>query len=132
MVQAFDQTVEQLRAAETATVRVYNNFPTMSGLAGRAADQLGLRGWSIGMVGDYNATSVAASAVYYRRGTDEVDAAQALAAQFGVPALERFPAIRDASPGLIVLVRDDWDQTIGPPPAAPCGRYPVPVQPNNP
>ncbi|WP_285649886.1 LytR C-terminal domain-containing protein [Actinomycetospora sp. NBRC 106375] len=120
LLPAFDRALEQLET-ERSTVRVYNNSPR-TGLADRAADQLREAGWSVGMVGNYNAIEVPESTVYYRPNTGEEGAARALATRFGATASERFPDISNASPGVIVIAAEDWDQNVNRSPARSCSR----------
>jgi hypothetical protein len=93
------------------TVRVYNNG-TRRGLADRAANELRQQGWNVGVVANYNAVGIPKSSVYFRPGTQEEGPAKRLAAQLGVPALPRFDEIRNATPGVIVIVRENWGASL--------------------
>ena len=48
--------------------------------------------------------------MYYRPGSGEQGAAEALAADFGIRAEPRFPGIAGASPGVIVIATNNWGQ----------------------
>lgn len=88
-------------------LRVYNNS-TITGLAARAAQDFRDAGWSVVEVGNYSSGIIPTSTVYFREGTSEQDAAQVVSAEFGLRAESRFPGIRDSSPGLIVIVTNDY------------------------
>lgn len=88
-------------------VRVYNNS-TITGLAARAAQDFRDAGWPVVEVDNYSSGVIPTSTVYYRRGTGEQDAAQVMSAEFGLRIEPRFPGIRDSSPGLIVIVTNDY------------------------
>ena len=88
-------------------VRVYNNS-TITGLAASAAQDFRDAGWSVVEVGNYSSGIIPTSTVYYRQGTSEQDAAQVMGAEFGLRVEPRFPGIRDSSPGLIVIVTNDY------------------------
>jgi hypothetical protein len=88
-------------------VRVYNNS-TIRGLAARAARDLTAVGWSVGDVGNYPWGTIPTTTVYYQVGTDQHADAEAIGARFGMRVLPRFPGIVNASPGLIVIVTNDY------------------------
>nr|MDQ2710210.1 LytR C-terminal domain-containing protein [Actinomycetota bacterium] len=92
-----------------APVRVYNNS-LVKGLADRAADDMRDSGWRVEEVANYASGNIAASTVYYRPGTSEQAAARALASSFGLRVEPRFEGIRDASPGLIVILTKDYQR----------------------
>ena len=50
------------------------------------------------------------STVYYRPGTGEQSSAQQIGTEFGLRAEPRFAGLADASPGLIVIVTDDYQR----------------------
>jgi len=89
-------------------LRVYNNS-TITGLATRAADDFRRAGWPIDVIGNYSQGIIPASTVYYRPGTDEEAAAHALGERFGLRVHPRFEGLKDASPGVIVIVTSDYD-----------------------
>jgi hypothetical protein len=89
-------------------VRVYNNG-TIHGLAARVAHDLAAGGWTVSEVGNYAQGTIPTSTVYYQEGTGQRAAAEALAAQFRMRVEPRFPGIANASPGLIVIVTNDYE-----------------------
>ncbi|HEY0814076.1 MAG TPA: LytR C-terminal domain-containing protein [Pseudonocardia sp.] len=99
------------RAAATgqAPVRVYNNS-TITGLAARAANDFRADGWQIKAVSNYPSGIISTSTVYYRPGTSEQTAASSLGSQFGLRVAPRFTGIDDATPGLIVIVTNDYQK----------------------
>jgi hypothetical protein len=90
-------------------VRVYNNS-TVTGLAARAADDFRADGWQVAQVANYPSGIIATSTVYYRPGTAEQSAASSLGSQFGLRVEPRFSGIDDATPGLIVIVTNDYQK----------------------
>ena len=88
-------------------VRVYNNS-TITGLAARAAEDFRRAGWPIDEVGNYPHGVIPTTTVYYRPGTDEEAPARALAQQFGMRVNPRFEGMQDATPGIIVIVTNDY------------------------
>ena len=93
--------------AVRAPLRVYNNS-TITGLAARAAADFRNAGWQVEEVGNYPSGIIPTSTVYYRPGTSEQQAAQALADQFGLRVEPRFSGLDEASPGLIVIATNDY------------------------
>jgi hypothetical protein len=87
-------------------LRVYNNS-TIPGLAARGAADFESAGWTVTDTGGYNGL-IPVSTVYYREGTAEKDAADFLAQAFGMRAEPRFEGIKDASPGVIVILTRDY------------------------
>jgi LytR cell envelope-related transcriptional attenuator len=94
-------------SAARMPLRVYNNS-TITGLAARAAEDFRRAGWPIDVVGNYPQGIIPTTTVYYRPGTAEEAAAQALGQQFGMRVSPRFEGLEDASPGLIVIVTNDY------------------------
>jgi hypothetical protein len=94
-------------SAERAPLRVYNNS-TVAGLAARAAEDFRNAGWSIDEVGNYSQGVIPTTTVYYRPGTDEEAPARALAQQFGMRVNPRFEGMQNATPGIIVIVTNDY------------------------
>jgi hypothetical protein len=88
-------------------LRVYNNS-TISGLATRAAEDFRKAGWPIDEIGNYPHGIIPTTTVYFRPGTEEETAAKALAEQFRIRANPRFEGLRHASPGIIVIVTNDY------------------------
>ena len=96
-------------AAARGPVRVYNNS-TVTGLAARAANDFRADGWQVGQVANYSSGNIPTSTVYYRPGTAEQSAATTIASEFGLRAEPRFSGIDDATPGLIVIVTNDYQK----------------------
>lgn len=94
-------------ADKSVSVRVYNNSK-IKGLADRAAEDLRSNGWNVVMTGNYSSGTIYTTTVYYRPGTSEQGAAEAIAAEFGMRAEPRFDGIADSSPGVIVIVTKDY------------------------
>lgn len=94
-------------AASRGEVRVYNNS-TIRGLAARAAHDLSAAGWTVVEVGNYARGTIPTTTVYYQEGTDQRAAAETLAAELKVRVEARFPGIENASPGLILIVTNDY------------------------
>jgi hypothetical protein len=88
-------------------VRVYNNS-TIRGLAARAARDLTAAGWTVVEVGNYARGTVPTTTAYYQEGTNQRAEAEALGTQFRMRVEPRFPGIANASPGLIVIVTNDY------------------------
>ena len=93
--------------AARAPLRVYNNS-TISGLAARAADDFRNAGWPVEVVDNYPYGIIPTSTVYFRPGTNEEAPAKELGAEFGMRVSPRFDGLQDASPGLIVIVTNDY------------------------
>jgi hypothetical protein len=90
-------------------VRVLNNS-TITGLADRAAGDMRAKGWNVVEVGNYPNGVIPVSTVYFRPGTDEEPAADAVASELGIRSQPRFDGIEQASPGLIVIATNNWGQ----------------------
>lgn len=93
--------------AKWVPVRVYNNS-TIKGLAAQAADEFRAEGWNITETGNYPYGIIPHSTAYYTPGTDEETAAKALAAAFSMRAEPRFAGIENSSPGVIVILTNDF------------------------
>ncbi|WP_034268796.1 LytR C-terminal domain-containing protein [Haloechinothrix halophila] len=93
---------------EMVDVRVYNNS-NISGLAARAERDLEARGWDVVETGNYSDGVIYTTTVYYREGTNEEAAAQAIGDNFSMRVRPRFDGIKDASPGVIVIVTKDYE-----------------------
>nr|WP_239028606.1 LytR C-terminal domain-containing protein [Pseudonocardia acidicola] len=96
-------------AVARVPLRVYNNG-TIHGLAAQAAQDFRNSGWTVTAEGNYPSGIISTSTVYYRPGTDEQAAAQLLGSQFGLRVEPRFAGLDDASPGLIVIVTNDYQR----------------------
>jgi hypothetical protein len=92
-------------------VRVYNNS-TISGLAAHAADDFRGAGWPVEAVDNYPSSEgiIPTSTVYFRPGTGEQGSAERIGSEFGLRAAPRFAGLTDASPGLIVIVTNDYQK----------------------
>lgn len=90
-----------------APVRVYNNS-NVKNLADHAAEDLRNAGYPIDEVGNYSSGIIPTTTVYYRPGTDEEAAAKSLARAFGIRAEPRFDGLKDAKPGLIMIVTREY------------------------
>jgi hypothetical protein len=93
--------------AKSVPVIVLNNS-TIKGLAAKAADDLRADGWQVVATGNYSATNVPTTTVYFRPGTDEEAAARALAAGFGLQVEARIAGIRSQPAGVVVIVTSDY------------------------
>jgi hypothetical protein len=92
-----------------APVRVYNNS-TISGLAAVAAEDFRSAGWQVEQVANYPSGRIPTSTVYFRPGTAEQQAAALMGGEFGLRVEQRFDGLDEASPGLIVIVTDDYQR----------------------
>jgi hypothetical protein len=88
-------------------VRIYNNS-TEKGLAVRARQDLESLGWQVVGTGNYSQGIIPVTTVYFRQGTDEEAAANELAHEFGIRAEVRFEGIKDSSPGIILIVTNNY------------------------
>lgn len=90
-------------------VRVYNNG-TIKGLANRAADDFRTAGYDVVEVGNYAQSQgvIPTSTVYYSDAPGEQAVAEQLAQRYSMRVQPRFPGIAYASPGVIVIVTDDF------------------------
>jgi hypothetical protein len=98
---------DQQASNKWVTVRVFNNS-TIKGLAARAADDFRAQGWNVTDVSNYSQGIIPETTAYFRPGTDEEAAAKQLAAEFGLRAEPRFQGIADATPGVIVIVTNNY------------------------
>jgi len=90
-------------------VRVYNNS-FIKGLAEEAGRDLSARGWTVAETGNYSGGKIPVTTVYFQPGSGQEAAAQELAADFGIRSEARFDGIKDASPGLILIVTQDYHE----------------------
>lgn len=88
-------------------VRVFNNG-TIAKLAAQAARDFEADGWNVVEVGNYSDGIIPTTTVYFRQGTDEEAAARQLGKKFGMRVEPRFTGIGGASPGLIVMITNDY------------------------
>ncbi|MEU7789631.1 LytR C-terminal domain-containing protein [Amycolatopsis sp. NPDC049159] len=99
---------DQQASNKWVTVRVFNNS-TIKGLAARAKDDFAGAGWNVTEVSNYSQGVIPATTAYFRPGTDEEAAAKQLAQEFGFKAEPRFAGIQDATPGVIVIVTNNYE-----------------------
>jgi cytoskeletal protein RodZ len=92
----------------TQPVRVYNNS-LIKGLAERAASDFRGVGWNVSAVDNYPGGTIAVTTVYFQPGTAEETEARDLAKQFGLRPEPRFDGIKDAAPGIIVIVTKEYN-----------------------
>jgi hypothetical protein len=97
----------RIAATHSQPVRVYNNS-TIKGLAHQAAGDFRGSGFKVTQVGNYSQGVISASTAYYRPGTPEQATAKALAQEFGIRAEARFPGIQQSSPGVIVIITNNY------------------------
>lgn len=92
-------------------VQVFNNS-NVTGLAGRTGEALRESGFAVGDVANLpsNRGVVSESTVYYGNGPGERQAAEAVGAQLGIPALPRPADLATGTPGVIVIVTQDLDR----------------------
>jgi hypothetical protein len=88
-------------------IRVYNNSK-IHDLARRGAAEFRADGYHVVEVGNYSDGIIPTTTMYYRPGTREKATAEALAKEFHARAKPRFPGIRDASPGVIIILTKDF------------------------
>lgn len=93
--------------AKTVPVRVLNNSK-IKGLAATAEADFKADGWRVVAIGNYSASNLPATTVFYRPGTDEEAAARALATAFGLELEPRIDALSGEPAGVIVVVTSDY------------------------
>jgi hypothetical protein len=93
--------------ASRPPVRVYNNS-TITGLAGRASDDVRRYGWEVAETGNYSQGQIPTTTVYFRPGTDEEQSAKTLGALLQARVEPRFDGIQGAHPGVILIVTNDY------------------------
>ncbi len=99
--------VQMAGVDKSAPVRVYNNS-TIKHLADKAANALRGDGFNVVQVGNYPNGVIPATTVYYRPGSNEQGTAEAAAKKIGAKAEPRFPGLQQASPGVVVIVTQDY------------------------
>jgi hypothetical protein len=97
---------------KSVPVRVLNNSK-IKGLAAKAAADLEADGWNVVFKGNYSATNVPTTTVYYRPGTDEEATARAIATAFGLDVAPRIKTLEKEPAGVIVIVTNDYGDTNG-------------------
>lgn len=93
--------------ATKSSLRVYNNS-TITGLAARAAADFRASGWPVDAVANYPQGVIPTTTVYYRPGTAEQASAESLATSYGMRSEPRFQGLDASTPGLIVIVTNDF------------------------
>jgi LytR cell envelope-related transcriptional attenuator len=88
-------------------VRVYNNS-TITGLAGKASDEVRANGWTVAFTGNYSQGTIPTTTVYFRPGTDEEASAKELGAVLRARVEPRFDGIQAAPAGIILIVTNDY------------------------
>ncbi|GGL28440.1 hypothetical protein GCM10011588_49080 [Nocardia jinanensis] len=83
-------------------IRVLNNS-MVAGLASTTASDLTARGWTNTTTGNYAATTLAATTVYYGSAPGDAETAAAVAADIGATAAPMIPGLGDGS-GIVVVV----------------------------
>jgi cytoskeletal protein RodZ len=94
-------------AVAKVPVRVYNNS-TITGLAGKASDEVRANGWTVAETGNYSQGTIPTTTVYFRPGTDEEASAKELGAVLRARVEPRFDGIQHAAPGIILIVTNDY------------------------
>jgi LytR cell envelope-related transcriptional attenuator len=92
---------------QTIGVRVYNNS-FIKDLAAKAAQDFRDDGFNVVQVGNYSQGNIPTSTVYFSPAPGEQQVATELGKDFGMRVLPRFSGIAFASPGVIVIVTDDF------------------------
>ncbi|MFC4854320.1 LytR C-terminal domain-containing protein [Actinophytocola glycyrrhizae] len=95
---------------KSVPVRVLNNS-TVSGLAATAADDLREDGWQVTEIGNYSASNLPETTVFFRPGTTEEAAARALATTFGLAVKPRIDTLANQPAGIIIVVTSDYTET---------------------
>ena len=112
--QPADQPAGQPAAAPPVTavpVQIFNNS-NVTGLAGRTGETLRESGFAVGDVANLPSDQgvVSESTAYFGAGPGEQQAAEAIAAQLGIPAKPRPATMAAEPPGVIVIVTQDLDR----------------------
>ena len=97
---------------KSVPVRVLNNSK-IRGLAATAQNDLKADGWQVVSIGNYSATNLPETTVFFRPGTDEEAAARALAASFGLEVQPRIDTLADQPAGVLVVVTNDYADNDG-------------------
>jgi hypothetical protein len=96
-------------AGVRAPLRVYNNS-LIQGLAAKAKTDFEAAGWTVTATSGFPG-AIPRSTVYYRPGTGEEAAAHELGREFGLNVEPRFAGLEEATPGVIVIVTQDYKPT---------------------
>ena len=92
---------------QTVGIRVYNNS-MIKNLAANGAQDFRNAGYNVVFVGNYPQGVIPHSTAYYTSAPGEQQVATQLAQQFGMKVAPRFPGIAFASPGVIVILTEDF------------------------
>jgi hypothetical protein len=92
---------------QTVQVRVYNNS-LIKNLAAMGAQDFRNAGYNVVFTGNYPQGVIPHSTAYFTSAPGEQQIATQLAQQFGMRVLPRFPGIAFASPGVIVILTEDF------------------------
>lgn len=93
--------------SKAVPVRVLNNSK-IKGLAATAAEDFKADGWQVVEIGNYPDTNVPTTTVYFRPGTEEEAAANAIAKSFGLEVAPRIESLRGHPAGVIIIVTSDY------------------------
>ncbi|MDV8001614.1 LytR C-terminal domain-containing protein [Rhodococcus sp. IEGM 1408] len=98
-------------AVTAVPVQIFNNS-NVTGLAGRTGETLRESGFAVGDVANLpsNQGVVSESTAYFGSGPGEQQAAEAIAAQLGIPVKPRPANMAVETPGVIVIVTQDLDR----------------------
>ncbi len=88
---------------KSTPIHVFNNSD-VQGLAARTAEKLTGAGWNVADTGNYGATSITQTTVYYGNSSAEKAAAEEVASVLGTTAQPRFAGIANSPSGVIVIV----------------------------
>lgn len=100
-------------SGKSVPVFVLNNSK-IKGLAATAAYDLRAEGWQVTDTGNYSATNVPETTVYFRPGNDEEEAAaRELASAFGLAVEPRIDTLANQPAGVIVIVTSDYQSGSG-------------------
>ena len=92
---------------QTVGIRVYNNS-MIKDLAATGAQDFRNAGFNVVFVGNYPQGIIPHSTAYYTSAPGEQQIATQLAQEFGMRVAPRFPGIAFASPGVIVILTEDF------------------------
>jgi hypothetical protein len=92
---------------QTVPVRVYNNS-FVKDLAANAGRDIRAAGFDVVATGNYAGGNIPTTTVYYSAVAGEHEIANEIGKDFGMRVLPRFQGIAFASPGVIVIVTDDF------------------------
>jgi hypothetical protein len=88
-------------------VRVYNNS-MIKDLAERGGEEIRAAGYDVVQTGNYSQGLIPHSTAYFSPAPGEQQIATQLGQDFGLQVMPRFPGIASASPGVIVILTQDF------------------------